>query len=115
MRGAVPERWHGHVGAVLFNLGYLPGSDKTITTTAASTIAAMRAALTLLRPRGAIIAVLYTGHPGGAEEAAAVLEFAAGLTTGDFHAVEYRTINSANFPPSVLAIEKSGADREPES
>ena len=114
MAEAIPRRWHGHAGAVLFNLGYLPGSDKTITTTAASTVAAMRAALDLVRPGGAIIAVLYTGHPGGAEESAAVLDFAAGLATRDYHAVEYRTINFCNSPPSVLAIEKCGTAWEPE-
>ncbi len=114
MPSAIPPRWHGQAGAVLFNLGYLPGSDKTITTVAASTVAAMRAALELLRPGGVMIAVLYTGHPGGAEEAQAVLDFAAGLPTREYHAIEYRTLNSRNTPPSVLAIEKAGNAWEPE-
>ena len=114
MPSAVPARWHGQAGAVLFNLGYLPGSDKTITTVAASTVAAMRASLEMLRPGGVLIAVLYTGHPGGSEEAQAVLDFAAGLPTRDYHAIEYRTLNSRNTPPSVLAIEKAGSAWEPE-
>ena len=114
MPGAIPQRWHGHAGAVLFNLGYLPGSDKTITTVAASTVAAMRGALEMMRPGGVLVAVLYAGHPGGAEEAQAVLDFAAGLPTRDYHAIEYRTLNSRNTPPSVLAIEKAGSANEPE-
>ncbi len=110
---AVPQRWHGHIGTIIFNLGYLPGGDKTITTAAGSTVAAMRAALEILRPGGVIVAVLYTGHPGGMEEAQAVLDFAAGLPAIECHAIHYRTLNSRNTPPSVLAIEKSGAAVRP--
>ncbi|WP_331436831.1 class I SAM-dependent methyltransferase [Gordoniibacillus kamchatkensis] len=69
------------VGAVMFNLGYLPGADadQTIVTCPESTLPAMEAALRLLRPGGVLTAVLYPGHPGGAEEAAAVDAWAAGL------------------------------------
>ena len=114
MLEVIPATWHGRAGAVLFNLGYLPGSDKSITTGAETTVAAMRSALTLLRPGGILVAVLYAGHPGGAQEAQAVLDFCAGLPTREFHSVEYRTLNSRNHPPSVVAIEKAGSDLEPE-
>ena len=114
MTEAIPPRWHGHAGAVLFNLGYLPGSDKTIITAAASTVAAMRGALEMLRPGGVLVAVIYTGHPGGQAEAQAVLDFATGLSMRDYHAIEYRTLNSRNTPPAVLAIEKAGGAGEPD-
>jgi hypothetical protein len=114
MQEAIPGTWHGRAGAVLFNLGYLPGSDKSVTTGAATTVTAMRAALELLRPGGILVAVLYVGHPGGAQEAQAVLDFCAGLPPREFHSVEYRTLNSRNHPPSVIAIEKAGAGQEPE-
>jgi predicted methyltransferase len=106
MADRIPAEWHGRVGAVLFNLGYLPGSDKTITTAAPSTVEAMKAALPMLRPGGILVAVLYVGHPGGGEEARAVLEFASSLPFG-YHATEYRTLNSRKPSPSVLAIEKT--------
>jgi predicted methyltransferase len=114
MAASIPETWHGRAGAVLFNLGYLPGSDKTVTTGAETTVAAMRAALTLLRPGGILVAVLYTGHPGGAHEAQAVHDFCAGLPPREFHSIEYRTLNFRSHPPSVIAIEKAGAGLEPE-
>ena len=114
MLEAIPAAWHGRAGAVLFNLGYLPGSDKSVTTGAATTVTAMRAALELLRPGGILVAVLYVGHPGGAQEAQAVLDFCAGLPTREFHSVEYRTLNFRSPPPSVIAIEKAGSDLEPE-
>ena len=58
--------------AVMFNLGYLPGSDKQYITRAETTLAALEQACALLAPGGRISLVLYTGHAGGPEEAAAV-------------------------------------------
>jgi predicted methyltransferase len=72
MRRAVPPEHYGRVGAVMFNLGYLPGGDHSVTTRTDSTLAAIRAALELLRPGSVLTVVAYTGHPGGSEEAAAV-------------------------------------------
>lgn len=65
----------GKVGAVMFNLGYLPGADKAVTTQAESTVRAADSALSLLRPGGVLTALAYRGHPGGREEADAVRAF----------------------------------------
>ncbi len=66
MAEAVPAIWHGTVGAIMFNLGYLPSgdADKNIITQPDSTIAALEASLQLLRPGGIITAVLYPGGEG---------------------------------------------------
>lgn len=72
MRDAIPAEHHGRVAAVMFNLGYLPGGDRTITTRTATTLAAISAALELLKPDGVLTVVAYTGHAGGAEETDAV-------------------------------------------
>ncbi|MCS6864140.1 MAG: class I SAM-dependent methyltransferase [Gemmataceae bacterium] len=72
LRNAIPTKYHGRIGAVMFNLGYWPGSDHAITTTPPSTLAAITAAWELLRDGGILTILAYTGHPGGAEEAAAV-------------------------------------------
>lgn len=56
MAEAVPAIWHGTVGAVMFNLGYLPSgdADKNIITQPDSSIAALEASLQLLRPGGSL-------------------------------------------------------------
>lgn len=72
MKSAIPPEYHGHIGAVMFNLGYLPGGDKTRTTTRASSEGGVRAAISLLRPGGIVTVLAYPGHAGGAEETAAV-------------------------------------------
>ncbi|MFM7540822.1 MAG: class I SAM-dependent methyltransferase [Planctomycetota bacterium] len=64
----VPADWKGRVGAVTFNLGYLPGGDHGITTAWWETRRALMVAPGLLRPGGVLTVIAYTGHPGGAEE-----------------------------------------------
>lgn len=65
----VPGDWRGRVAAITFNLGYLPGGDKEITTGAASTREALEQALQLLKSGGVLSVLAYRGHPGGAQEA----------------------------------------------
>jgi len=69
---ALPADAYGNVGAVMFNLGYLPGGDKSLTTQPESTIAALDAAMVLLRSDGMLTVVVYPDHPGGEREADAV-------------------------------------------
>jgi hypothetical protein len=57
---------------VTFNLGYLPGGDKTLVTRPQTTLAALDAAAVLLRPGGLLSVLVYVGHPGGTAEHAAV-------------------------------------------
>ncbi|MEK3707209.1 class I SAM-dependent methyltransferase [Paenibacillus sp. FSL R7-0198] len=107
MAEAVPESWPGAVGAVMFNLGYLPSesADSSIITETDSTIAALEAALALLRPRGIITVVLYPGHNGGAQEAAAVLEWSSALPVEQAQVVMYRQLQRETSP-FLIGIEK---------
>ncbi|MFG0333816.1 MAG: FAD-dependent oxidoreductase, partial [Maioricimonas sp. JB049] len=81
---ALPGDLHGRVAAVMFNLGYLPGSDHAIVTRTGSTLPALQAALVLLRPGGVLTVMVYRGHPGGQEEAAAVQHFLEGLDSSSW-------------------------------
>lgn len=64
------------VAAAMFNLGYLPGGDREVTTCPGSTVEAIEQVRLLLRPGGVLSVVCYRGHPGGAEEAGAVCRWA---------------------------------------
>ncbi|GAB5442396.1 MAG: hypothetical protein Fues2KO_27450 [Fuerstiella sp.] len=75
MKALVPTT---DVAAVMFNLGYLPRSDHTVTTTAATTLPAIKQAIDLLRPGGVLSVLCYRGHDGGPEEYDSVREL---LTT----------------------------------
>lgn len=75
----VPTVQQATISAVMFNLGYLPGSDKTVTTRSGSTLAALAAAIRLLTPQGIVTIVAYPGHPGGADECEQVRQWCARL------------------------------------
>jgi SAM-dependent methyltransferase len=72
------------LGVVMFNLGYLPGGDHALVTRPETTVRALSAALRLLRPGGVLTCVVYPGHPGGTEEAAAVRAAFARCPPGDY-------------------------------
>jgi len=72
MTARIPADWSGQVSAVMFNLGYLPGGDKNQVTRADSTLPALDQALGLLSTGGLISLLVYRGHDGARDEAAAV-------------------------------------------
>jgi hypothetical protein len=75
----LPDSCAGSVAAIMFNLGYLPGSDKHLITTAETTLPALDQSIQLLKKRGRLSIMLYPGHPGGQSEAEAVLDWARQL------------------------------------
>jgi predicted methyltransferase len=101
IREAVPVEHHGRVAAVMFNLGYLPGGDHAITTQNPSTLAAISAALELLRPGGVLTVLAYTGHPSGAEEAEAAAQLLA-----PFGAREERSEHDGPAAPRLFVVHK---------
>lgn len=107
MKSCVSEHDHGKVGAVMFNLGYLPAdsSDKRIMTETASTLAALEAAIELLRPGGIITVVLYPGHKGGDAEAAAVQAWAEKLPQHAVQTILYRGLQRTDAP-YLIALER---------
>ncbi|ALP35493.1 SAM-dependent methyltransferase [Paenibacillus sp. IHB B 3084] len=107
MQEAIPDKLHGKVAAVMFNLGYLPseGADPSVITHTDSTLTALDAAMYLLRPRGILTAVLYPGHAGGGEEAEAVLQWASALPVSSGQSIIYRQLQRA-ASPYVVAVEK---------
>ncbi|RXZ84133.1 methyltransferase domain-containing protein [Paenibacillaceae bacterium] len=107
MQQFIPAETHGKVAAVMFNLGYLPdpSADSAIITMAESTIPALEAAFGLLRPGGALTAVVYPGHPGGDGEAAAVEQWAAALPQSDGQTVIYRHLQKKQAP-YLIGVEK---------
>ena len=72
MMAHIPQEKHGHIQAIMFNLGWLPKSDKSIITHADTTILALEQSLQLLAPNGRMSIMLYPGHHGGDSEAAQV-------------------------------------------
>ena len=94
----------GFIKVVVFNLGYLPGGDKTVTTKAGATLAAVEAAMDLLTADGLICITMYSGHPEGKEEKEVLLKFAEGLDSTNWHCAYISMPNQKNDPPEILLI-----------
>lgn len=75
----LPKVWIGNVQIVMFNLGYLPGGDKTVITRAESTLQALAIAYSLLKKEGYLSIVLYPDHKGGEIEASGVKKWIVDL------------------------------------
>ena len=99
----------GVVDAVMFNLGYLPGGDHSVTTLPETTCQALDASVDVLRPGGIVTIVAYPGHEGGEEEARAVDSWASALPEDEYRAVSYQFVNQPNDPPRLFAVEKREA------
>lgn len=106
MASAIPNEQHNRIAAVMFNLGYLPGEDHALVTRPNTTVLALDAACSLLRAGGIVTIVLYTGHPGGQEEADAVERWAEALPQREYQVLLYRFVNQRNHPPYLIAVEK---------
>jgi predicted methyltransferase len=109
------QKGHEHVGecvsstslsGAIFNLGYLPGGDKNIVTTPKTTISSIQQIMSLLKPEGIIVLVIYHGHPEGPEERDQLLQYVATIDQKDAHVLQYQFLNQQNHPPFIVAIEK---------
>ncbi|WP_408011729.1 class I SAM-dependent methyltransferase [Pseudalkalibacillus sp. A8] len=102
----VDSSYHGLVQAAVFNLGYLPGSDKSVITKPDSTLTAIEGLLEILMPGGLIVLVVYYGHEGGQIEKDTLMEYLQGMDQSKAHVLQYQFLNQKNNPPFVIAIEK---------
>lgn len=94
------------LSAAIFNLGYLPKSDKQIITKPETTKQALDSLLTYLVPKGRIIVVVYYGHDGGQAELDLVQNYCQQLPQESYNVLSYQFINQKNNPPILFCIEK---------
>lgn len=95
---------------VLFNLGYLPKSDKSITTTKDVTIKTITLLLNHLPVDGFISLVIYPGHQAGYEESIAILEYLKTLDVKSYHIIKVDLPYQDNNPPYIIMIIKEKED-----
>ncbi len=95
-----------NIDGILFNLGYLPGGNREITTRAETTLRAVKTGQRYLKPGGLIVLVIYTEQPGGEGEKEALLKHAEGLNCQEYNVLHYHFLNQSKNPPQVLAIKK---------
>ncbi|EUJ37331.1 class I SAM-dependent methyltransferase [Brochothrix campestris] len=101
----VDPQLYAKLTAAIFNLGYLPGGDKTITTTTDSTLSAVKQLLKMMPSGGLVVLTVYYGHHQGKLEKEALHTFTNALPQADYAVLNYQFTNQKNDPPMIIAIE----------
>ena len=83
---------------IVYNLGYLPGGDKSITTQSETTLQSIQISLGLLAPGGALSITCYPGHEEGAREEKQVTEFLSTLSPLKWQICQHQFINRPSSP-----------------
>ena len=94
------------VSAVMFNLGYLPGGDKTKITHWKSTEVALRSALSCLKKHGLLTVMCYPGHPGGDKEARMVKCLFEAFQKKSFSVKCFQREGARDTTPFLLVAER---------
>lgn len=106
----VSKNHAGHISAAIFNLGYLPGSDHSITTQGETTFTAINEMLDLLAVNGVIILVVYHGHEQGKHEKSFLQHELAKLDQKKVSVLQYQFLNQIGDAPFIIALEKMKKD-----
>ncbi|MCI5802265.1 MAG: methyltransferase domain-containing protein [Oscillospiraceae bacterium] len=95
----------GGIDAGMFNLGYLPHGDPSLTTRRETSLPAVQKAVERLNPRGVVVVVVYPGHEEGRLEGEALQEMAKGFDPEVYDATVFRIVNIPHCP-YVVAVER---------
>lgn len=90
------------VALIVYNLGYLPGGNKSLTTLSDTTLKSLEAASSLIAPGGAISITCYPGHAAGKPEEELALHFAATLNPQEWSSCHHKWLNRKNAPSLIL-------------
>jgi len=91
---------------VSFNLGFLPGGDKRVTTMLQSTMPAVETAMDMLGEGGLLVLCCYPGHAEGARELAALTEYLSRVPPRRFNCLMHQFINAGEGAPVCFIAEK---------
>ena len=102
----IPTQYHKKIKVIMFNLGYLPGSDKSVITHIDSTLLALNQSINLLAPSGIITITAYPGHPGGDEETRLIKQWCNHLSAKQY-TVQIIYSSDKKTAPILFIIQKA--------
>lgn len=94
------------IDAAIFNLGYLPFSDKTVTTRGDITVKSIQNLIPCLNSEGRIFITTYVTHDTG-DEIKIIYNYLSSLDKSKYNVLHVNLINKENTPPELFIIEKN--------
>lgn len=83
---------------IVYNLGYLPGGDKTITTQCETTLSSIKKSLQMLPSNGAVSITCYPGHDEGFREEQKIFGYLSNLPPQKWKICHHTYINKSKSP-----------------
>lgn len=92
--------------AAIYNLGFLPGGDKTQTTQCMSSLLSIQKVLYLLKVGGVLSVTFYPGHHEGKQEAEVITAYLKSLDAKRYHVMSNCYTNQSEEAPFTIWVEK---------
>lgn len=89
------------VRLIVYNLGYLPGGNKGLTTLAETTLQSVAHALTIVKSGGAISITCYPGHEEGYREQNEIINFLKNIPSSDWNICFHQWLNRPSSPTLI--------------
>jgi len=100
------DQYVNQLDGAIFNLGYLPGGDKSIHTKTKTTIDTLIKLLTYLKKDGFIQLVVYPGHDEGLKEFTEIHAFLSQLDHQIYKVLRTDLPFQKNLPPMIWTVLK---------
>lgn len=94
------------VDCIMYNLGFLPGGDKEITTMSETSLSSISEGLELLNHGGLMAICLYRGHAEGKEEENVIIPYLKELPKPKFGVMYHEFLNRSDDAPILIVIER---------
>lgn len=98
------DKYTESIDAAVFNLGYLPGGDKSVTTCGSISVSAVMKAVDMLNPNGIVAVTMYDGHKEGRAEKEMILEKLECLDSRIYHVAYLKLVNQHRNPPETVFV-----------
>lgn len=95
------------VNLIMYNLGFLPGANKNITTKHSSTIRSIEVGLDILGNGGFITICVYPGHNEGKVESTCISDLVSSLPKNEYGVMVHKFANRSSSAPYLVIIEKN--------
>lgn len=94
------------IDCIMYNLGFLPGGDKNITTKCETSFMSIKEGIDLLSHGGIMTICLYRGHEEGKEEEKIILPYLGLLPKSKFGVMYHSFFNRSEESPILIVVEK---------
>lgn len=95
-----------NVDCIMYNLGFLPGASKEITTKYNTSLESIKLGLDLLNPGGIMTICIYSGHDEGKREKTCILDFLKQISKKQYGVMIHEFLNRSETAPMLAVIEK---------